>query len=170
MNPTAQIVYDTLLSRHSVRQFQPGQLSAEQAQMLLAAADAAPSAGNLKSRRIVLLTERADVDFAIEHIYSARISAHHATFRHAAAMILLCADIPHCRQRYHRGALYAIQDASLAGQNILLLAHALGLGGCWIGQVNGPALLPHFGLPAHLKLVGLIALGHPANPAAPTAC
>ncbi len=165
MNPNAQIVFDNLLNRRSVRQFQPGSLSAEQIDLLLRAADAAPSAGNLKSRHLHAVTQRSDLEFVLSHIYSARISANHATFRNVAAMILLCADIPHCRQRYRRGALYAIQDASLAGQNILLLAHALGLGGCWIGQVNGHALLPHFGLPEHLKLVGLIALGHPAETA-----
>ncbi len=160
MNPTAKIVYDTILQRRSVRQFAPDTALSEQTlDCLLTAGDAAPSAGNLKSRRLHPVTQRADLYFVISHIFSARVRKELAAFKHAAAFILLCADIPHCRQKYPRGNLYAVQDASLAGQNILLMAHALGLGGCWIGQVNGSALLPHFGLEPPLKLVGIIALG-----------
>lgn len=160
MNPAAQIVYDTILQRRSIRQFAPNTtLSEETLHDLLTAGDAAPSAGNLKSRLLHPVTQRADLDFVISHIFSARVRKELAAFKHAAAFILLCADIPRCRQKYPRGNLYAIQDASLAGQNILLMAHALGLGGCWIGQINGSALLPHFNLNPQLKLVGIIALG-----------
>jgi nitroreductase/NAD-dependent dihydropyrimidine dehydrogenase PreA subunit len=64
------------------------------------------------------------------------------------------------------GASCPAEDALLAAQNILLAAHALGLGTCLIGFAvaavkNRPALKRVIGIPDEEAVYAVIALGHP---------
>ena len=58
-------------------------------------------------------------------------------------------------------------DCALAAQNIMLAAHALGLGTCWIGfaqmSFNLPELKELLGIPKEYSAVAPIILGHPAK-------
>jgi nitroreductase len=81
-------------------------------------------------------------------------------FYHAPVLVLISAASP--------GA-WAIEDCSLAAENLMLAAFASGLGSCWIGSAldylktrEGRALL---GLPEGFEPVAPIILGHPAAPA-----
>ncbi len=160
MNPTATLVYQNILTRRSVRAFSDIAISPEQLAILQQVAHAAPSAGNLKSREIKILTERAAIGLVLDYVYSAKVRQHFATFKNAAALVLLLANVRRCRTKYKRGLLYAIQDATLAGENILLMATALGIASCWVGQVRESKLLTHFNISDDYKLVGIIALGY----------
>jgi len=85
----------------------------------------------------------------------------------------------HGRDRLFHGAPAAIivgarpgascpqEDAMLASQNILLAAHALGLGSCLIGfavaaMAREPAIKKTVGIPAEERIAAVIALGYPA--------
>jgi len=56
-------------------------------------------------------------------------------------------------------------------QNMLLAAHALGLGAVWLGEIlkSADAVREVFGLPPGLELMAVVALGHPAGPVSPPA-
>ena len=58
-------------------------------------------------------------------------------------------------------------DCALAAQNIMLAAHALGLGTCWIGfaqmSFNTPELKEKLGIPKEYVAVAPIIIGHPAK-------
>jgi nitroreductase len=60
----------------------------------------------------------------------------------------------------------AVQDCSLAAQNLMLAAHDKGLGSCWIGFAEGwlaqPEARAELGLPENARPVAPIILGHPA--------
>ncbi len=83
-------------------------------------------------------------------------------FYHAPALILISAveDGP-----------WIVEDCALAAQNLMLAAHAAGLGSCWIGLAQGylntPAGKAALALPAAWVPVAPIIVGHPK--AAPTA-
>ena len=77
---------------------------------------------------------------------------------HGATAVLVVGSKP--------GASCPIEDALLATQNILLAAHALGLGSCLVGFVtqafqNDPAIKLEFGIPRNEKIHSVIALGYP---------
>jgi F420 biosynthesis protein FbiB-like protein len=60
----------------------------------------------------------------------------------------------------------AVQSVAMAGQNLLLMAHAMGLGACWI---CAPLFCPDtvretLGLPADWEPQGMILVGFPAGP------
>lgn len=56
-------------------------------------------------------------------------------------------------------------DAGAAAQNMLLTAHALGLGACWMGQkrFQSPELHAFLRLPAETRVNSAIVLGFPAD-------
>ena len=58
-------------------------------------------------------------------------------------------------------------DCALVAQNIMLAAHSLGLGSCWIGfaqmSLNTPELKEQLGIPKEYIAVAPIIIGHPAK-------
>ena len=61
---------------------------------------------------------------------------------------------------------YFLEDGSAATQNILLAAHGLGIGSCWIAgdkKDYAPEVADILGVPAGFRLISLVALGYPAE-------
>jgi nitroreductase len=82
----------------------------------------------------------------------------------AAAAILVCGD----QDAAFEGQLsYVLQDCSAAVENLLLAAHALGLGACWVGVHPGKESVARmkrlFGLPPSFVPVAAISLGFPGE-------
>ena len=61
----------------------------------------------------------------------------------------------------------AIQDCNRAGQNLMLSAHARGLGTCWVGSpmqwLRDPATRASLGVPERCDLFAAITLGYPSG-------
>jgi nitroreductase len=73
----------------------------------------------------------------------------------AACVVVLC-----------RNTKYYLEDGCNASQNILVAAHAHGLGGCWIAGEKKPyaeSIRRMVGAPDGLRLVSLLSIGHPAE-------
>ena len=71
-----------------------------------------------------------------------------------------------CVAVYTRAVKHYLEDGSAAIENILVAAHALGLGTCWVagyGKEYGEPIREMLGVPEGYKLVGLIALGYAAE-------
>ena len=68
---------------------------------------------------------------------------------------------------------WIVEDCALAAENLMLAAHALGLGTCWIGFAQGFLNTPDgknvLGLPAAWVPIAPIIVGHPkaSPPSAP---
>ena len=81
------------------------------------------------------------------------------------------ASAPVCIAVVCREETYYLEDGAAATQNILLAAHALGLGACWVAGDKKPyadEVRRILGAPDHYKLVSLIPLGHThERPSAP---
>ncbi len=147
---------DAILSRRSIRQYTAEPVSEEQIETLLRAAMAAPSAGNQQPWQFVIIRDRALLDAVPTfHPYSAMI-------RQAPLAILVCGDL--------RGAghpAFWVQDCSAATENLLLAAHALGLGAVWLGvypaEETVQAMRRLLGLPEEIVPLALVPVGHPAE-------
>jgi nitroreductase len=147
---------NALLTRKCIRVYTPKRVSRELIQEVLEAAMCAPSAGNERPWHFVVLTDRALLDGIPKfHPYAAML-------KHASTAILVCGD-PTIEK--HQG--YWVLDCAAATENILLAAHAKGLGAVWCGiyptpdrVVNMRALLD---LPAQVIPFSLIPLGFPAE-------
>ena len=68
-----------------------------------------------------------------------------------------------------RGAFYSLVDTAFASLLILLGATERGLGACFVGAYNPEEVTKILQLPNHVRPVGLITLGYPAEkPRKPT--
>ena len=75
-------------------------------------------------------------------------------------------DAPVCVAVLCQDTKYYLEDGSAATQNILVAAHAHGLGACWVAGDKKPYasdICRLIGAPKGYKLVSLIPLGYPAE-------
>jgi coenzyme F420-0:L-glutamate ligase/coenzyme F420-1:gamma-L-glutamate ligase len=177
---------DLLFSRRSIRQFRPDPVPDEAVRRILEAAHAAPSAHNAQPWRFVvlkdsdhrrLLAERmaeayardAEADGQNPEAIRARNERSVKRISGAPLAILIFIDegcLPMDPGRRAEGErLLLVQSAAAAVQNLLLAAHAGGLGACWI---CAPAFCPQavresLGLPEGWTAQALILIGYPAE-------
>ena len=155
---------EALEGRRSVRKYQDRPVPSELLTALIQAAEMAPSAGNLRARRYVIV-RNPDVRKAL-----ALAAFNQKQVETAPALIVVCADEPRSGERYgDRGSLYSIQDATAAVMCLLLAAYDMGLGTCWIGAFDDDLCREILDLEEGVLPVAIVSLGWPAaNPSAPT--
>jgi nitroreductase len=80
-------------------------------------------------------------------------------------VIVVCADEKRSSMGYGvRGRLlYCLQDTAAAVQNMLLTAHSLGLGSCWIGAFQEDEAKAAVKAPDGVRPVAIIPLGYPSE-------
>lgn len=118
----AQTVIGNIMTRTSVRQYTDRQISADTLETLLKAGMAAPTAVNKQPWAFVVTTGRDALD---------SLATLQPRLKTAAAAITVCGDMT--RAIEGEGRDFWVQDCSAATENILLAAHALGLGAVWTG-------------------------------------
>ncbi|MCF8225459.1 MAG: nitroreductase family protein [Bacteroidales bacterium] len=143
-------------SRRSIRKYSEKVISGPEINEILKAAMQAPSAVNRQPWHFVVIKNRellrkiADIHPNASFV----VSASHS--------ILVCGD-----EKLEHDKGYSILDCSAATQNMLLAAHALGIGACWIGihprEKRKRAFSELFELPDHVKPIALVSLGYPAE-------
>jgi nitroreductase len=148
---------EIIKSRRSVRYFTDKKIDDLTVSSLIEAARLAPSAGNLQPLEIIIVRdEQVKFDLSMAAFGQEFISL-------CSIVFVMCANIQRTSARYaERGeSLYTIQDIAAATQNILLLAHSLGLGSCWVGAFDEEKVKSICNLPAHIRPMVMIALGYP---------
>jgi nitroreductase/predicted Zn-ribbon and HTH transcriptional regulator len=145
-----------ILTRRSIRRFTAEPVSAADLETLLRAAMSAPSANDERPWHFVVLDDRELLDAV------PRFHPYAQMLREAPLAILVCAD-----RRLEQSPGYWVQDCSAATQNLLLAAHARGLGAVWLGvhprperEAGARELLK---LPEPILPLALVAVGHPAE-------
>lgn len=145
-----------ILSRRSIRKYTAQPVPDEVITELLKAAMSAPSAGNQQPWQFVVINERQVLDEIPE------IHPHSQMLREAPLAILVCGD----GQRATREK-YWVQDCSAATENLLIAAHAKGLGAVWLGvhpiEERIVGLQKLLGLPEYIAPLALISIGYPAE-------
>jgi nitroreductase len=147
---------EAIYTRRSVRNFKHEPVSEEDLHDLLRAGMQAPSARNEQPWHFIVIDDRVILNAIPKfHPYSKMLLD-------APLAILVCSD----RKLESKRASW-LQDCSAATQNILLAAHAKGLGAVWLGifpdsvRVSGMQSLLE--IPKDVRPVALVAIGHPES-------
>lgn len=147
--------FDLISSRHSVRAFKQKELPNEVIEKILDAAQRAPSAGNLQSYQIIVISNK--------EIQKKLVKAAHDQdyLAQASVVFVFCADPQNVSKEYGiRGEqLFCIQDASIACVYAQIAAHALGLSSVWIGAFNEDQVNEILGVGA-LRPVAMLPVGY----------
>jgi nitroreductase len=145
---------DVINSRRSVRVWKSGSVPEVDIQKILEAAMNAPSAGNEQPWQFIVVTDKTML------IKASTFNPYGGFVKNAPVAILVCGDT-----RLERFKGYWVQDCSAAAENILLAAHALGLGAVWTSifpmedRMRGFTQL--FNLPEEVIPFTLIPVGYP---------
>lgn len=176
-----------LSGRRSIRRYQSKPVPRELLELCLAAAVWAPSAHNRQPWRFAVITAaatkdrlasamgrrlRADLtaDGLSPAIVGSDVDRSYRRLTSAPVLILLALTMtdmdsyPDERRRRNEWVM-AVQSTAMAGQNLMLAAHAAGLGACWM---CAPLFAPEtvhqaLDLPNDWQPMGLITLGYPAE-------
>ena len=151
-------VINNIMTRTSIRSFTNEPIGADTLTTLVKAGMAAPTAVNRQPWSFIVVTERQMLDSLMNvHPYS--------NLATATAAIIVCGDMEKALDGFGRD--YWIQDCSAASENILLAAHAYGLGAVWCGIYPNPNVIPGvkrvLSIPGSVTPLSLITLGHPAD-------
>ena len=149
---------DFIYGRRSIRVFKPGDVSESMIRTILEAAMAAPSAAGKDPWRFVIVRGRQTLTEIAQALPNGQMIAS------GSLGIVVCGDL---EAAHDRQLSYLIQDCSAAIENLLLAAHVLGLGACWLGvhprEDRVKKLSKILGLPASVIPISAIAIGHPGE-------
>ena len=151
-----------LKTRRSVRSYKPDQITDEELKTVLEAGTWAPTAMGYQDPWIVAVQNPALLK-KISRMNADILGADTNPFYGAPTYVLVFASDP---------AQWAnsVCDGSLVLGNMMIAAHAIGLGSCWINRERemfstpeGKELMRELGLPDGLIGIGALALGYPAS-------
>ncbi len=152
--------FETVRHRHSIRQYRTD-LPVEQEKLhaVLEMACAAPSAGDLQSYRITVITDAAQRQQLSE------IADNQSFIAEAPVALLFCADPQRAATKYgERGeSLYALQDTTIAAAYAQLAVVAAGLGSTWVGYFDAERIKKSFSLEPELEPIAVLSIGYPAE-------
>jgi len=142
---------DILLSRRSVRKYEPREIPKDVLDKILEAGRQAPSAANRQPYHFVVLT-----DYDIKKELSGGLF--NRFIKDSPVVIAGCADT---------GAVltgrWAVVDTSIALQNMVIAGWAMGVGSCWIGDFNEEKVKQLLNVPDKWRVVALVSFGYPAE-------
>lgn len=149
--------YQTILSRTSVRAYTDQKVEKDKIEKLLRAAMAAPTAVNKQPWHFVVIEDKHVLEQIAEEIPTAKMAAR------APLAITVCGDMKKALDG--EGRDFWVQDASAATENLLLAAHAMGLGAVWTSvypiKDKMEATRALLNLPETIVPLGTIVIGYP---------
>lgn len=147
---------EALKTRRSIRAFKKEPVDAGIIQEMVDCARLAPSARNVQPWEFVVVRDPEKL----------RELAHLTDYGRFIAQAPVCIVVLSKTTKYY------LEDGSAATQNLLLAAHALGLGACWVAGDKKPyaeKVLALIGAPKDYKLISLVPLGYPGEAPQPAA-
>lgn len=152
-------IVNNILTRTSIRAYQDKAVEADKIETLLRAGMAAPSAVNRQPWHFIVVTDKQQLSALAKANPNAGIAAK------APLAIVVCGDMNKALEGGGRD--FWIQDASAASENILLSAHALGLGAVWTGTYPSKdhcaKVAKVLKLPDYIIPLNTIVIGYPAE-------
>lgn len=154
-----EAVLDNIATRTSIRDYTSQPVEKEKVEKMLRAAMAAPTAMNKQPWHFIVVDRRDVLDRLSE------ANPHAKMLKKAPLAIVVCGDMDKAIEGGGRD--FWIQDASAATENLLLAAHAMGLGAVWTGlypsEERCKAVEKVFGLPGNIIPLDIVVIGYPAE-------
>lgn len=170
---SAPSALDVIMTRTSIRSFTGDPVSREQLETILKAGMAAPTAMNSQPWRFVVVTDKEKIAQVFGSGFRGEM------FNNAGAVIVVCGESTSMRKPFGQpdapevemDNMFWYEDCSAAAENILLAAHALGLGAVWTagypGMDRAKPIAAALGIPEKVIPLCIIPVGVPAESPAP---
>lgn len=150
-------VLNNIKTRRSIKKYKPMQIEESDLEKILEAGTYAPTGRNLQSPVIVVVQDKETVS-KLSKMNAEILGADTDPFYGAPTVLVVLAD---------KNINTYKEDGSLVMQNLMLAAHSLGLGSCWIHRAKemfyteeGKELLKKWGVPENFEGIGNCILGY----------
>ncbi len=157
-----QAAIENIMTRTSIRQYKDQPVEQEKIDIVLKAAMAAPTAVNLQPWHFIVIDDKNTINL---------LSGRQPT--NAPLLIAVCGDTDKTTMPDGKGKLpdFWIQDVSAATENLLLAAHALGLGAVWTGvypvMERTAEVANVLNCPNNIVPLAVVRIGYPDEAPAP---
>ena len=141
---------DTVLSRRSIRRYEQKEIPRDVLDKILEAGRQAPSAANRQPWHFIVLTDSEIKKELSKGVFGRFI-------KDAPVTVVGCA---------HRELIagkWSIISTTIALQNMVVAAWAMGVGSCWIGDFTQEKVKKLLGIPERWDVVALVSFGYPAE-------
>ena len=147
-----------ITERYSVRKFRPEHLKKEDIEKILAVGHLAPTGCNFQPQRILVL----NTDESMEKLKK-------CTKCHfdAPSAMLICCNKNESWVRKYDGAMSAPVDAAIVATHLMLAAHNIGVGSCWVMHFDPVAMKDTYNIPENIEPIALLVMGYPDDAATP---
>jgi nitroreductase len=182
-------VFEAIRGRRSIRSYLDKAVEREKIEQVIEAGLWAPTGQNLQPCRFIVVTGRALIDEIEAEIYGIgrifkrirpfialfgqemRGEGGRRVFRSLKEKGLYKAPVIIMVGAMRKSSATYLKDCSLATQNMMLAAHALGLGSCYIGWMRllnySLKMKRRLNVPKGFNICDAIILGYPASAPAP---
>lgn len=145
-------------TRVSVRDFTGEGISQDKLRQIIEAGMSAPSAHGMRPWRILTITDNKKMRKLIP------FSPWWGLLENAAVLIAVCAEPGNQKEISHE---FRVDGCAAAAENMLLAAHAMEMGGVWLGVCEGEdncePVKKELGIPHDIELICMLAIGQPVN-------
>lgn len=139
---------EAIYGRRSVRKFKQEEVPIDFIKELIDAAIQAPSACNFQEWKFIVVHESDRKIFSNNILEEAPV----------VIVVAYRNDIDNVTGYVHKDY---VQSAAAAIENLLLMAHAKGLGACWVCDIpESTRLQAHFALPENYEVLAAVAIGY----------
>jgi len=142
---------DLILSRRSIRKYENKDIPEEVLQQILETGRQAPSAANRQPIRFIIVNDHDILKNFCDNLITRFV-------KYAPVAIVGCADIKSLLT-----GKWAVVDATIAMENMVIAAWTFGIGSCWIGACNEEKVKEMLKIPDKWKVVALLTFGYPAE-------
>lgn len=148
---------ECISTRRSIRRFLNVPVDFETIITIVESGSLAPSSGNVQDWKFIVIDNKDLMKKLCEH------SLNQECIHNAAFLVVICSDSEQTESHYGlRGQrLYTVQNCAAAAENMLLTAHALGLGGTWVGAFDEEKIREILGIPEFARPQSILAFGYP---------
>jgi nitroreductase len=160
---------EAIRTRRSVRKFSDRPVEPEKLRAVLEALQQAPSWANMQCGRYVVVEDAAirarisELSY-VEAFFATRgykSNPAQSALADAPVVIVACAEPTHSGEL--RGQQYYLADMGIASENLMLAAHAQGLGSVFVGVFDEEGIGELLDIPPGIRIVGLFPVGYPAS-------
>lgn len=150
-------IMETILTRRSIRAYDPRPIAPEVLHTVLDATRFAPSGSNREPTRLIVVKDQK------RRTKLAELCSNQRFLAQAPVVIVVVTKILSSNRGGYMGAFSNLVDGSIVLDHLTLIARSEGLGTCWIGSFDNAAIKRFLQIPDTHQVIGLTPLGYPED-------
>jgi nitroreductase len=152
-------IHELIAARRSIRQFRPKQVPRELLDIFIDAGRLAPSAANLQPLEFIVVDDsavRKEIFPCLKWAAYINPRGNPNPGQEPAAYVIVLVNL-NIREKMYE------YDVGAAVENMALASAGEGIASCWLISIDRPEIQSILGIPEHLRVDSVLALGYPAE-------